>query len=334
MSHLKAGLLFLLLLCLSACGRQVVEFGADDAGAVQPTIIAMRPLDQATGVELNTTVTATFSQAMDAASIDTTTFVLKQGSTNIPGSVTLDAAANIASFAPDAALMPGLVYTATVTAGAKGSSGLSLAADNSWSFTTKDDTTGTAPTVIATTPLDKAMDVSSSTALSATFSTAMDATTITALTFTVKQAGKAVAGTVTLDAATNTATFTPTAPLGAALAYTATITTGVKDANGVALAADYVWTFTVAALPGDPPTVVSTLPADGATEVALNVAVSATFSQPMDPATLTAATFTVKQGATKVVGTVTFAAATRTATFTPTVALSNDLVYTGRSPPR
>ena len=328
MSHFKAGLSFLLLFLLSACGRQVVEFGADDAGPVRPTIIAMQPLDNATGIELDTTVTATFSQPMDAASIDTTTFGLKQGATSVPGSVTLDAVTNMASFAPDAALIPGLVYTATVTTGAKGSSGLSLAADDSWSFTTKDETAVTAPTVTATTPPDKAMDVASTAALMATFSTVMDATTITALTFTVKQASKAVAGTVTLDAATNTATFTPSAPLGAALAYTATITTGAKDANGVALAADYVWTFTVAALPGDPPTVVSTLPADGATEVALNVAVSATFSQPMDPATLTAATFTIKQGATKVVGTVTFAAATRTATFTPTVALSNDLVYT------
>ena len=328
MSHLKAGLLCLLLLCFSACGRQVVEFGADDAGAVRPTIVAVRPLNEATGVELTTTVRATFSQAMDAASIDATTFVLMQAGTRIPGSVTLNAGTNTASFAPAVALMPGLVYTATVTRAAKGVSGLSLAADDSWSFTTKDDTTVTAPTVIATTPLDQAMDVSSNSALGATFSTTMDATTITALTFSLKQAGKAVAGTVTFDATANTATFTPNAPLGAALAYTATITTGVKDDKGVALAQDYVWTFTVAAILGAPPTVVSTVPADGATGVALNAAISATFSQPMDPATLNATTFTVKQGTTKVVGTVTFAAATRTVTFTPTLSLSNDLVYT------
>ena len=56
--------------------------------------------------------------------------------------------------------------------------------------------------------------------------------------------------------------------------------------------------------PGVLPTVSSTDPINNATGVILNKAVTATFSVPMDPLTLTTTTFTIKQGATPVVGTV------------------------------
>jgi hypothetical protein len=56
-----------------------------------------------------------------------------------------------------------------------------------------------------------------------------------------------VGGTVTYDAATDAATFTPTNPLALSTLYTATITTGAQDLGGTPLASDYVWTFTTAA---------------------------------------------------------------------------------------
>src|SRR5687768_1669056 len=45
------------------------------------------------------------------------------------------------------------------------------------------------------------------------------------------------------------------------------------------------------------PSVVSNQPADGASGVAVNASISATFSEGMDPATLTNATFTLTSGA-------------------------------------
>ena len=65
-----------------------------------------------------------------------------------------------------------------------------------------------------------------------------------------------------------------------------------------------------------PPTVVSTDPANGATNVPVNRSLRATFSEPMDNATITSATFTVRDGLGNVVpGTVTIT--DRTATFQP-----------------
>ena len=53
-----------------------------------------------------------------------------------------------------------------------------------------------------------------------------------------------------------------------------------------------MWTFTTGAAPDTtPPTVVSTIPANAATGVAISQAVSATFSEAMNPLTITTATF-------------------------------------------
>ena len=62
------------------------------------------------------------------------------------------------------------------------------------------------------------------------------------------------------------------------------------------------------------PIVISTVPANAATGVAVNQTLTATFSKPMDPNTINATTFTLQQGATPIPGTVTYSGVT--ATFT------------------
>src|SRR6185295_11445387 len=54
----------------------------------------------------------------------------------------------------------------------------------------------------------------------------------------------------TYVASTNTATFAPTSALVASTAYTATITTGAKDAAGNAMASNKAWTFTTSTTSG------------------------------------------------------------------------------------
>jgi hypothetical protein len=123
------------------------------------------------------------------------------------------------------------------------------------------------------------------------------------------------------------AVFTPASTLAAGTTYTATVTTGARDLAGNALASDYVWSFTTgAAVDTTPPTVISTDPADGATGVLTNTTVSATFSEAMNPLTITTATVTLKQGATAVLGTVNYAGVT--AVFTPASILADGTTYT------
>ena len=74
------------------------------------------------------------------------------------------------------------------------------------------------------------------------------------------------------------------------------------------------------------PTVTSTDPLNVSTNIGVSRTVNATFSEQMDAATLTAATFTVKQGTTAVAGTVAYAG--MTATFTPASDLAASTAFT------
>jgi len=265
---------------------------------------------------------------MNATTITAATFTLVGGGTNVAGTVTYDAANNIATFAPMANLTAGIVYTATITTGAKDPAGNSLASNFVWTFTTGATADVTAPTVTSTIPANSVTGVALNQKIAATFSKVMDSATITATTFTLKQGTTAIVGTVSY--AGTTATFTPTANLTASLIYTATITTGAKDLAGNALASNFVWTFTTGTGSNTTaPTVTSTVPLNAATLVNINQAISATFSTGMDPATISTLTVTLTgPGPTSVTGTVTCNAGCTIATFTPTANLAVSTPYT------
>jgi hypothetical protein len=187
----------------------------------------------------------------------------------------------------------------------------------------------TPPTVVSVAPPKGANGACPNSIVTATFSEAMNPSTINASTFTLTGPGTApVTGTVSYSAASNTAVFTPSSTLAVSTLYTATITTGAKDAFGNALATSFVWTFTTGTSicqPG-PPTVISDGPANGACP---NTTVVATFSQAMNPSTINATTFTLTgPGTTPVAGTVTYDVPGHVATFTPAANLALSTLYT------
>jgi hypothetical protein len=290
-----------------------------------PSVTFTFPLGGDAGVFLNTKITATFSEAMDPATINTTTFTLNQGVTAVSGTVTYVGVTAV--FTPASNLAPNTVYTATVTTGARNPAGDALVANKIWIFTTGTAIDTTAPTVSATVPLRNATVVPLNQKIAATFSKVMDPTTLTTTTFTLTQGGTAVTGTVTYTGVT--AVFTPASNLAANTVYTASITTGAIDLTGNALASDYVWNFTTGdAIDSTAPIVTLVDPLDGATGVPLNQTIVATFSKDMDPLTITTATFTLTQGDASVAGDVVYVVVGRTATFTPAVDLLPNTLYT------
>lgn len=190
----------------------------------------------------------------------------------------------------------------------------------------REQTPAVPPVVVSTVPANGAAGVALSSVITATFNETMNPATITSATFTLTApGGLAISGAVVGSGLT--ATFTPMLPLASSTLYTATITTGAQSNLGIALAANYVWTFTT----GFVPVVTSTIPANGAANVPLNQKITATFNQAMNPATITAAgTFTVAVagGGAAVAGTVTYVAGANTAIFTPTMNLAPTTVYT------
>lgn len=187
----------------------------------------------------------------------------------------------------------------------------------------------TAPTVSLTVPASAATGAAINGKIVATFSEKMTLATITGTTFKVSGPGGAVVnGEVTYAAAVGAAIFAPVGNLAASTIYTAKITTGAKDLAGNALAVDYDWTFTSGTTTDvGVPTVLETNPAASATEVSTSKIVSATFSEAVDPATITGANFTLKDGANQpVAGTLSYFGTT--ATFTPVSMLAINTTYT------
>ena len=202
--------------------------------------------------------------------------------------------------------------------------GSSSANNYVFTFTTmaKPVTDTTPPVVESTSPVSGAVDVPVGAAISATFSEVMATASISTTTFTLNNGAT---GTVTLDASGKIATFTPSAKLTSNTLYTATITTGARDAAGNALAAQYSWNFRTMSVDSIRPTVTFTSPISGATAIDPSAVLSATFSEAMKDTTITSANFTVSGGVT---GTVAYDPATWTATFTPSAALAYSTNYT------
>jgi ice-binding like protein/Big-like domain-containing protein len=317
----------LLLLIFSAGCTDYDKTGTNPTVA-SPTVVSVAPLNAATGACPNTTVTATFSVAMNPATINGTTFTLTgPGTTPVVGVVTYAAASNTATFTASSALALSTVYTGTITTGATDVYGIALVSNFVWTFTTGTNPCAP-PTVISVTPPNLATGVCPNTVVTATFSEAMNPTTINSTTFTLTGPGTtAVVGVVSY--ALSTATFTPSSPLALNTPYTATITTGAQDPSGNALAANFAWSFTTSTTSCAPPTVISVAPPNVATGICPNTLVTATFSEAMNASTINSTTFTLTgPGLTAVPGAVTYVVSSDVATFTPTNPLALDTLYT------
>jgi hypothetical protein len=89
-----------------------------------------------------------------------------------------------------------------------------------------------------------------------------------------------------------------------------------------------VWSFTTVVVDTTAPTVTSMTPARAATGVSATSAVTATFSKPINAATLTASAFVLRNPANAVVSAaVSYNAATRVGTLTPSALLAASTTY-------
>ena len=133
---LKLGGPLLLLLSFTACGGSGSDSSTSFIGTLsgKPTVMSNSPSNNATGVPLNSSVSATFSVAMDPATLNTSSFTLSTGASAVSGTVIY--ANSKATFWPSAHLASSTGYTATITTGAKATNGSALLIKTSWTFTT------------------------------------------------------------------------------------------------------------------------------------------------------------------------------------------------------
>ena len=328
---------------------------ATPGSTLPPTVTAVAPVENATGVAINELVVSAAFSVPIAGLGGGATFTLTCAAPCVSpaGSVGLDATQSIALYTlpPASTLAPLTLYTATVKGATGLSDGLSMTAPFVWQFKTGSAADTTRPRVVVTAPLTTnpgpTADVPSNAAITAAFTQDMSPATITAASFKLTCAAPCVSptGAVTYNVGSRTAVLTPETALTVGATYTATITTEATDLAGNALAgdqaalpaaSDYVWSFTTSA-PGPAAniSVLSTKPSAGELAVCPAASINATLRVPsglrLDATTVNSATFTVTGPASTAVvaASVVLDAATGTiATFTPHGPLIEGEVYT------
>ena len=322
MKHFK---LFNFTRVLSLLAVLAVVFAAcekDSDPAVRPMVTATNPVNKATNIAINSTISSTFNVAMDPSSITNSTFTLKQGTTNVAG--TASYSGMTASFTPAADLSPNTLYNATITTGVMNTAGTSTAKNFEWTFTTGAIADIILPTVTISSPADDETGIALNQAITVTFSEPVDHTTLTDVTFKLRQGTKIIEGEITYSG--NVATFTPDEDLSPNTAYTLTVTDGVKDISGNPMANTHSISFTTgAAADAQLPMVNATDPMNNATNVARNKVISVVFSEKMDASTINATNLVVAAGGNAVTGTVRYSGTT--ATFTPSMELGASTTY-------
>lgn len=222
------------LLVLSGCSGINPPVQTPQNVADAPMVLIVVP--QTNGVGTNRAVGVVFSKPMDPASINAGSFIVA----GVMGSVAYDATNKIASFKPSPDFAVNTMYSATITTGARDMNGTPLAAPFNFSFTTRATTDTSPPEIVAINVAAGATCVPLDQKVSVTFDEQMDSLTLNPSTFFIE----GVAGSVTFNVLSQTATFTPSAMLAANTTFTITVTTGAKDLGGVPLAAPFHQTFT------------------------------------------------------------------------------------------
>ncbi len=292
---------------------------------IAPEINSTNPLDGEADVSVTNTISVTFSEEMDLSTIDTDSFTLSDGTSDVAGTISFNSEKTVATFTLAEALSNTTVYTASISMSVTDVVGNPLAVSYEWSFTS--GTEKIPPEVISTDPLNGGTDVSVTGTISVTFSEEMDSSTVDTDAFTLSDGASPVAGTISFNSEKTVAMFTPTEALTNTTAYTASVSTSVTDSVGNALEEKYEWSFT-SGTEKIPPEIISTAPLNGAVNVSATGTISVIFSEEMDSSTVNTDSFLISDGTTSVAGTISFNSEKTLVTFTPTEALDNRSVYT------
>src|SRR5207249_4142826 len=116
------------------------------ADTTPPTVTGIAPGNGATNVTIATTVAATFSEAINAATLTTSTFVLRTAANAVvPSTVSYSPDTQIATLTPSQPLAVSTAFNATITGGSSGVKDLAgnpLASNYVWSFSSSGSSIG------------------------------------------------------------------------------------------------------------------------------------------------------------------------------------------------
>ena len=274
-----------------------------------PDVLSSVPADQAQGIPLNHTLLVVFSEAMDAATVNTTSFTVLDAQSNpVNGTVTYDSTNFIAQFTPDTYLTLDTTYTVTISNTVTDAGGTPMASNITFTFTTGTSTDAVAPSIENSYPANSATGIARNNCVMVLFSEEVDPATLTASTVMlhgedVSGGGgynDAVSGTIAYDAGNRIVVFSPDTILDENRNYQVTLTAVIDDLSGLTMTADHYIIFaTGTGTDATPVTIASVTPSEGAIGVIKSSTVSIHFSEPVNPLTLKTTDINVSESTTR-----------------------------------
>jgi hypothetical protein len=183
-----------------------------------------------------------------------------------------------------------------------------------------------APTVLSVSPSDGATGVDPASAIVVTFSEPMNAGSLSSSSVHLTTSGTPVQSVVTVAQDGQSVSLTPVAPLAINTTFTVAIDATATDRADNPIAAAFSSTFRTATPDSTAPRVVSIDPANNATGVGTATPITVTFSEAIDPATVTPASFRVSVQGAAVQGVFSFLNNNAVVRFTPAAAFPFDTV--------
>jgi hypothetical protein len=284
------------------------------------------PVNLADSVEVNPVLSVAFKQGTDPSKVSETTIILKKGSNSVPGKTTI--AGTTATFKPETDLAPETEYIATVTTSPAGGASETRLNEYSWRFKTGHHHHNQLLSILSTDPVDNAKSVPVTAILTVTFNQELTTLLRNSTAVILKNGVSSIQGKLSFSG--SKAVFKPSSSLEPNTVYSAKVKMGTGyHFNDDKSSDSFSWSFTTTGGGTDvtAPKVSSVSPLNNALSVPAGSTYSVTFSEQMNPSTITSSTITVKQGTTPVAGKVTYSGVK--ATFTPDAPFSSNTAYTG-----
>jgi hypothetical protein len=304
---------------------------ATGASLGNSSAVSSLPVDQSSGIPINTALFVTGTVPLDPTTLGTNAITLydntvNNGSYTTTGTPTLSPDGKTMSAAPTANLAASHSYTLFWNQygnvfDINGNSFNGGSAD----FTTSAAAVTTPPAVVYTNPSNGFTNVPTDLTVQILFSEPIQPTTISGITLSA--GSTALTTTSSFSNAGQTLSLIPPALLAPNTRYTLTIV-GVVDLAGNAMPT-VTQTFTTGPEPVLAPPGATITPASNATGVSTAIAPKAVFSVPINPLTMALGNVSLVNNATgqKVSGTLSLSADNLTVTFTPAGALSANTNY-------
>jgi hypothetical protein len=304
-----------------------------------PTVTSTTPQDAQTNINNSSSIIVNFSESMTPTTLNNTTILLKKVSDGSSIALTSQGVSNnnqtVTFSQSSGALLNYTQYQIVIKPSQiknihdnpMGTAAESVIA----SFTTGDFI---APTVSSTSPTNGATAVSRVTAINIAFSESMAQSTLTTSNILLQtQAGVTVASySLSYNPATYTVTLAPALALNSNTTYKILLNQpNITDLAGNALGTNSAYQlaqFTTNST--TVPTLSSTVPVNGAIDIAVESSISLTFSVAMNTATLTASNIKLQRvanGSYVTLNTPAYSNGNKTVTFTPSTSLNTAESY-------